>query len=90
MEELGSKLDAARNSYAKAYGQLYQGRGNLIKQAKDFEQLGVAVKAALPQDLVDKAELELDLLPLTDQVATGFADSESSGEGVTDQEDRAA
>ncbi len=63
MEDLGRKLDGARASYAKAFGQLYQGRGNLIKQAKDFEQLGVAVKGTLPQYLVDKAELELELLP---------------------------
>ncbi len=63
MEEVGRKLDAARTSYAKAFGQLYQGPGNLIKRAKEFEQLGVAVKGALPQYLVDKAELELDLLP---------------------------
>ncbi len=63
MEELGRKLDGARASYAKAFGQLYQGRANLIKQAKEFEQLGVAVKGALPQYLVDKAALELDLLP---------------------------
>lgn len=79
MEELGSKLDAARASYGKAFGQLYEGRGNLIKQAKDFEQLGVAVKAALPQHLMDKAELELDLLPYTDQIAPEF-----EGEGGTD------
>lgn len=90
MEELGGKLDAARNSYTKAFGQLYQGRGNLIKQAKDFERLGVAVKAALPQDLVDKAELELDLLPYTDQVATDFADSGLAGEETSKPEDRAA
>ena len=90
MEELGGKLEAARNSYTKAFGQLYQGRGNLIKQAKDFERLGVAVKAALPQDLVDKAELELDLLPYTDQVATDFADSDLAGEETSKPEDRAA
>jgi DNA recombination protein RmuC len=68
MEELGRKIDGARVSYAKAFGQLYQGRGNLIKQAKEFEQLGVAVKGALPQYLVDKADLELDLLaaPIND------------------------
>ncbi len=63
MEELGRKVDAVRTSYNKAFGQLYQGPGNLIKRAKEFEQLGVAVKGALPQYLVDKAELELELLP---------------------------
>ncbi len=82
MEDLGRKLDGARTSYAKAFGQLYQGRGNLIKQAKDFEQLGVAVKGTLPQYLIDKAELELDLLP---QPADELADDDSADAG-----DRAA
>ena len=89
MEELGGKLDAARSSYNKAFGQLYQGRGNLIKQAKDFERLGVAVKAALPQDLVDKAELELDLLPYAD--ATRISDDgELALDETADPEDKAA
>lgn len=90
MEELGGKLDAARASYTKAFGQLYQGRGNLIKQAKDFERLGVAVKAALPQDLVDKAELELDLLPYTDQVAADFTQADLPSDDTSNSEDRAA
>ena len=84
MEELGRKLDGARTSYVKAFGQLYQGRGNLIKQAKDFEQLGVAVKGALPQYLVDKTELEIDLLP------SAVDEPEQSGEGDLGEEDRAA
>ncbi len=82
MEDLGRKLDGARTSYAKAFGQLYQGRGNLIKQAKDFERLGVAVKGVLPQYLVDKAELELELLPPTA--------AELPEDDDTDAEDRAA
>ncbi len=85
MEELGRKLDGARTSYAKAFGQLYQGRGNLIKQAKEFEQLGVAVKGALPQYLVDKAELEIDLLPSPVDEAELPEESGDAGE-----EDRAA
>jgi len=90
MEELGGKLDAARNSYSKAFGQLYQGRANLIKQAKDFEQLGVAVKAALPQHLIDKAELELDVLPFTDQAAPDLGEGSFEDEQPTEQQDRAA
>ncbi len=82
MEDLGRKLDGARTSYAKAFGQLYQGRGNLIKQAKDFERLGVAVKGVLPQYLVDKAELELELLPPTA--------AELPEDDDADAEDRAA
>jgi len=69
---------------------LYQGRANLIKQAKDFEQLGVAVKTALPQHLIDKAELELDVLPFTDQVASDLAEGVLPDDESTEQQDRAA
>jgi DNA recombination protein RmuC len=68
MEDLGRKLDSAKASYTTAYSQLYSGRGNLIKRAKDFERLGVAVQKELPQELVDKAELELDYLPSVDEL----------------------
>jgi len=68
MEDLGRKLDSAKASFTTAYSQLYSGRGNLIKRAKDFERLGVAVQKELPQDLVDKAELELDYLPSVDEL----------------------
>lgn len=60
MESLGKSLDRARDAYDKAYGQLYTGRGNLIKQANEFKKLGVAVKSEISQGLVEKAELELD------------------------------
>lgn len=60
MEDLGKQLDKARDSYGKAMGQLVNGKGNLINQAKDFEKLGVAVKAQLPEHLVEKAALELE------------------------------
>jgi DNA recombination protein RmuC len=60
MEELGRKLDSAKAAYQSAFGQFYSGPGNVIKRARDFEQLGVAVQKALPQGLVDKADLELD------------------------------
>jgi DNA recombination protein RmuC len=63
MEELGRKLDSAKASYTTAFNQLYSGKGSLIKKAKNFEQLGVAVQKALPQYLVEKAELELDYVP---------------------------
>jgi DNA recombination protein RmuC len=70
MEDLGRKLDSAKASFTTAYSQLYSGRGNLIKRAKDFERLGVAVQKELPQELVDKAELELDYLPSVDELST--------------------
>ncbi len=62
MEKVGRSLDSAKDSYEKAFGQLYSGRGNLIKQANDFKKLGVSVKAELPALLVERAELELNHL----------------------------
>jgi len=52
MQGVGKQLD-------KALAQLYSGKGNLIKQAAEFKELGVAVKQELDQQLVEKARLEL-------------------------------
>ncbi|MGM0563881.1 MAG: DNA recombination protein RmuC [Pseudomonadota bacterium] len=60
LEKLGSQLGGAQKSYDKAMGQLTNGPGNLIKQASEFRDLGVSVRAELPSELVDKAHLELE------------------------------
>ena len=60
MMDVGKKLNNARESYDKAIGQLTEGRGNLIKQAAEFKDLGVAVQKELPAELVERAQLELD------------------------------
>ncbi|CAI8246197.1 MAG: Uncharacterised protein [Marinobacterium sp. xm-d-530] len=60
MQDVGRKLDSARSSYDKALGQLYSGKGNLIKQAAEFKELGVSVQKELPAELVEKASLELE------------------------------
>lgn len=68
LEGVGKQLDRARESYDQAMGQLVNGKGNLISQAKDFERLGVSVQSALPENLVAKAALELDyVVPVQDQ-----------------------
>jgi DNA recombination protein RmuC len=59
MQGVGKQLEKARESYDKAFAQLYSGKGNLIKQASEFKELGVAVKSELATDLVEKAKLEL-------------------------------
>ncbi len=66
MENLGAALERAKTSYDSAYGQLTSGRGNLIKQANEFRQIGVLVDTELPRHLVEKAELELPLAQLED------------------------
>ena len=68
MEGVGKQLDKAKDSFNVAMGQLYSGKDNLIKQANDFKNLGVAVQANLPENLLAKAELELEhLSELPDQ-----------------------
>lgn len=59
MEGVNKSLESARDGFDKAYAQLYTGRGNLVKQASEFQKLGVAVKTELPSHIVDRAELEL-------------------------------
>lgn len=59
MQGLGQQLDKTRDTYNKAVGQLSTGPGNLIKQASEFSELGVAVSRELPPELVEQARLEL-------------------------------
>ncbi|QEW06817.1 DNA recombination protein RmuC [Nitrincola iocasae] len=59
MQGIGVQLDKARETYDKAFSQLYSGRGNLIRQAAEFKELGVSVQQELDAELVDKARLEL-------------------------------
>jgi DNA recombination protein RmuC len=73
MQGVGRQLDKARESYDKALAQLYSGKGNLIKQASEFKDLGVAVKAELAADLVEKAQLELPQGVEPSSIATGVS-----------------
>ncbi|MCG7535485.1 DNA recombination protein RmuC [Pseudoalteromonas sp. OOF1S-7] len=60
LEGVGKQLDKAREGYDKAMAQLYSGKGNLIKQASEFKELGVSVSRELPNELTEKAKLELE------------------------------
>jgi DNA recombination protein RmuC len=66
MDDVGSALSKAKESYRKAYDRLSSGRGNLIKQAGEFKKLGVSVKAELPRHIQEKGELELEHQPESD------------------------
>ena len=63
MEGVGKQLDKAKDSFNMAMSQFYSGKDNLIKQANDFKNLGVAVQGTFPENLLAKAELELEHLP---------------------------
>ncbi len=81
LEKLGMALERAKDAYDAAHNQLVSGRGNLIKQANEFRELGVAVKAELPEHIVEEAELELDRPRLG---ADSEADSGTSSDGAPD------
>lgn len=55
MQQMGSSLHKAQESYDKAMGRLVNGRGNLIAQAERFRELGVEVTKTLPEPLVERA-----------------------------------
>jgi len=63
MEMVGVSLDKANQSYQGAMNKLTLGRGNVIRQAEGFKQLGVEVKRDINPILVEKAQSTLNELP---------------------------
>ncbi len=73
MEGLGGALDRANQSYQGAMNKLATGRGNVIRQAEGFKQLGVEVKRPISSDLVQLAQSE------------SFSENESSNEPLVER-----
>lgn len=60
LEELGARLDGARDSWQTAHKRLTSGRGNLLKRVSDLGKLGIQGKKSLPAAPEQEAE-ELEL-----------------------------
>ncbi|WP_281648919.1 DNA recombination protein RmuC [Parendozoicomonas sp. Alg238-R29] len=60
MQKLGNQLDTARKTYDGAMNKFSSGRGNAVRQAQQFVELGVKVKKQISAELLDRAETELD------------------------------
>ncbi len=58
MEGLGGALDKANQTYQGAMNKLATGRGNVIRQAESFKQLGVEIKRPISSDLEQLAQSE--------------------------------
>ncbi len=56
-EDIGKRITSTQDSYNKALGQLKSGRGNLIKQARDIQSLGVKVTKSIPESYDDYDEI---------------------------------
>ena len=74
MSKVGEQLGRTQESYDTAMKRLHTGRGNLIKKATDFEELGVEAKKALseslPDELLTRGKLEIGELD-TGELETG-------------------
>ncbi|MEK6215016.1 MAG: DNA recombination protein RmuC, partial [Vibrio fluvialis] len=60
MEGLGGALDRANQTYQGAMNKLATGRGNAIRQAESFKQLGVEIKRSISNEWVEKVQREPD------------------------------
>ncbi len=58
MEGMGAALDKANQSYQGAMNKLASGRGNVIRQAESFKQLGVEVKKPISPSLAQLAQTD--------------------------------
>ncbi len=57
-EKIGKQLDTVDKTYQDAMNKLTLGKGNLIRQAEGFVELGVKVKKEMPQSIATLAEGE--------------------------------
>ncbi|MBK4775926.1 DNA recombination protein RmuC [Candidatus Pantoea edessiphila] len=55
MNSIGDNLDKTYNSYKEAMKKLAEGRGNIIKQAEKFRELGVNVKCSIDCNISKKS-----------------------------------
>ncbi|NNN70414.1 DNA recombination protein RmuC [Vibrio sp. 3-2(1)] len=58
MEGLGGALDRANQNYQGAMNKLATGRGNALRQAESFKQLGVEIKRSINSEWVEQAQNE--------------------------------
>lgn len=80
METLGRQLQTADNTYQAAFSKLSTGKGNLLRRAEQFRELGAPVREALPSHLLDD-DFEAD-----DEAASA-PDARASGEHPTEDPD---
>ena len=57
-QDLGKRLNSAQQAYEKAEGQLYSGKGNIVRKTEQLRELGAEVKPGkyIPEQLLDKSD----------------------------------
>ncbi len=58
--KVGKQINASQDSYKAAMGKLTEGRGNLISRVEKLKTLGAKTKKALPDNLLERSNEELN------------------------------
>jgi DNA recombination protein RmuC len=76
-EVVGKRLDDAKNAYQETHKQLATGKGNLIRQAEKFKELGVQPTKSLSQSLIEATKTDEEKF-LTQQAEASPSSAESN------------
>ena len=56
LEDVGDKIDKAKQSYETAHKRLASGKGNLVRRVEQLQTLGAKARKKIPQSLLDQVE----------------------------------
>ncbi|MFO7655450.1 MAG: DNA recombination protein RmuC [Bacteroidales bacterium] len=59
--DIGNKLKQTQKSYEASMNKLTLGKGSIVKRARDLKELGVKSKKDLPQNILDRSEMDENL-----------------------------
>jgi DNA recombination protein RmuC len=60
--KIGKRMDEAKAEYGNAMNKLVEGKGNLITSVEKLKKMGAKAKKALPENILNRAENENNLL----------------------------
>ena len=60
LKSVGERMDQAKGSYVDAMKKLSEGSGNLVRRAEKIKQLGAKTSKSLPQNILNRANLDDD------------------------------
>ncbi|MCB0484817.1 MAG: DNA recombination protein RmuC [Flavobacteriaceae bacterium] len=60
LTRVGKKMDEAKEEYKGAMNKLVEGKGNLITSVERIKKLGAKAKKALPQNIIDRAQTDVE------------------------------
>ncbi len=67
LEELGSQLSKSQHAYDETMKKLTKGKGNLVQQTMQLQELGVSMRKSLPQQIQQDAEISHSSLQQEDE-----------------------